>query len=317
MKPGAWAEAAQRRDMAGTQMMKIAERLRLPIRHVDKARRNEALPELDAHTLIERLRFFDGLPIDGIFDRGADHETRLAQSANGAIALNGGGGEVLRNFFYLGDRRFSVEQVVQVFYANHDPRVARQPVELARLRFHLGESIAAQLGHGGRLSRTEVEAVYPLFRARFWTARNNAMAARCGHFLTPLLDPPLVRLSIALPLSWKDYGRFEGSLIARLDPLLADFPLSYGYTPRQGPGAAYVARMWLQHHRPPWLRARTVLLKRLIGRLPAPSAPPQAARLLPGARRIDELLDLRRLVDEDQVARALTLEQLVRSYGVG
>ena len=29
MKPGAWAEAAQRRDMAGTQMMKIAERLRL------------------------------------------------------------------------------------------------------------------------------------------------------------------------------------------------------------------------------------------------------------------------------------------------
>lgn len=295
----------------------IAGRLGLEMHHVDKSARNQALPALTAHTLEARLRFFDGLPIDGIFDRGADCETRLAQSAGGSIALNGGGGEVLRNFFYLSNRPYSVRQIVQTFYGNHDPRVARNPGDLAGYLDYLGGSIARQIGHGGRLSRPELEAVYPLFRGRFWTGRNNVMAARCGHFLTPLLDPALVRLSLALPLAWKDYGRFEGRLIARLDPLLADLPLSYGFTPRQGPGRAYAARMWLEHRRPPWLRARTVWLKRLAGRLPPPVASEEILRLLPGHRRTEDLVDTGRLVDEGQLERTLTLEYLVRRHAIG
>ena len=294
----------------------IAQRLGLPMRHVDKGALDATLPPLDEAALDERLRFFDGLPIDGIFDRGADRETRIDQSAGGTIALNGGGGEVLRNFFYLSDRRYSVRQIVQTFYGNHDPGVARRPGDLARYLDYLDASIARQLGHGGRLSRTEVEAVYPLFRGRFWTARNNVMAARCGHFLTPLLDPPLVRLSLSLPLAWKDYGRFEGRLIARLDPLLADLPLSYGFTPRQGPDRAYAARMWLEHRRPPWLRARTVRLKRLAGRLPPPSAPQEILQWLPGPLRIAALVDPLRLVDEEQLMRTLTLEYVIRRRGL-
>ncbi|MFO1197187.1 MAG: hypothetical protein U1E86_09470 [Burkholderiaceae bacterium] len=294
----------------------VARALGVPLHHVDKRALARTLAPLDARTLIERIRFFDGIPTDGVFDRGEDRDTRLRQSAGGAIALNGGGGEVMRNFFYLADRAYTVGQVVQTFYGNHDPAVTRRAADLTSYADALAESISAQIGHGGILARDEVEAVYPLFRARFWTSRNNTLAARCGHFLTPLLDPPLVRLALALPLAWKDYGRFEGRLIAALDPALGALPLSYGFAPVDGPSRSYAAKMWLQHRRPPWLRARTVRLKRLAGRLPAPVACEDARALVTGKRRIDDLIDLARLADSEQLERALTLEVVLREWSI-
>lgn len=294
----------------------VARTLRVALHHVDKRALSKTMPPLDADSLLERSRFFDGIPTDGIFDRGEDRDTRLRQSAAGAIALNGGGGEVMRNFFYLADRPYTVSQVVQTFYGNHDPAVARRPAELGEYRESLAESIGSQLGHGGMLTRNEVEGIYPLFRARFWTSRNNSLAARCGHFLTPLLDPALVRLALSLPLAWKDYGRFEGRLIAALDPILGALPLSYGFAPVDAPSRTYAAKMWLQNRRPPWLRARTVQFKRLAGRLPPPQASDDARKLVGHALRIDELLDLSRLADSAQLERALSLEFLLENWKI-
>ena len=75
--------------------------------------------------------------------------------------------------------------------------------------------------------------------------------------------------------------------------------------------------MWLQHHRPPWLRARTVRMKRMIGRLPAPTACDDARALVSGSRRIDELIDCSRLADNGQLERALTLEVVIRHWSIG
>jgi len=74
--------------------------------------------------------------------------------------------------------------------------------------------------------------------------------------------------------------------------------------------------MWLQHRRPPWLRARTVRLKRLAGRLPAPVACEDARALVTGKRRIDDLIDLARLADSEQLERALTLEVVLREWSI-
>lgn len=233
--------------------------LGLGLRLIDKDaldRAHGGQPDLDAN-----LDFFDGLPIDGILDRGADRATRIAQSAGGALALNGGGGEVLRDFFHLGPAGMRARDLVRVFWGGIDPAALRRPGLLAALDEHLATTIETELGHGGRLSRQEIELVYPLLRGRYWTSRNNSMAARCGHFLTPLLDPQIVRDAARLPLAWKRFGRFEGALIARLAPELGALPLADGHTPARGPALPSRIATTLLDSRPPWLRQASARLR--------------------------------------------------------
>lgn len=245
---------------------RAAQAIGLPLEHVDKEELNRAMPPAGETLFREQSLFFDGLPIDGIFDRGADRQTMIWQNAGGCVALNGGGGEILRNFFYLHDRPFSASQIVQAFYSNWPARVIASTADRRDYRNYLIDSIERSLGATGALSRSQVELIYPLFRVRYWTSRTNSIAVRSGHFLTPLVDPAMVRLSQSLPLAWKDYGRFEAALLARLDPALAAVPLSYGFTPAQGPTLSYRLSMWIQHRRPPWMRAQLPRLKARVRR---------------------------------------------------
>ncbi len=85
--------------------------------------------------------------------------------------LNGGGGEVFRNFFYLPDRTFSVRQILWSFYSRFDPATCTKSFEPERYYRALGDKVRKTLGVvGERLSRLDVERVYPEFSCRFkWT----------------------------------------------------------------------------------------------------------------------------------------------------
>lgn len=282
----------------------IDRALGLGLRAIDKEaleRERGGEPDLDAN-----LDFFDGLPIDGILDRGTDRTTRIAQSAQGALALNGGGGEVLRDFFHLGPAGLRARDLVRVFWGGIDPAAVRRRELLTALDEHLAATIGAELGHGGRLTRQEIELAYPLLRGRYWTSRNNAMAARCGHFLTPLLDPQLVRDAARLPLAWKRHGRFEGALIARLAPDLAALPLADGHTPAQGPGLRQKMITTLLDHRPPWLRQASARLR--AQRSSARSGQDDDDESFP---RMGRLVDPSRLRAPALRARLITLERLL------
>ena len=293
----------------------IARALALDLTTIDKSVMNAAQPTLDAAQIQRNLAFFDGIPTDGIFDRGADRQTRIAQSAGGAIALNGGGGEVLRNFFYLNDRPFTAHDIARVFYSNYPPAAVRRPQDRLAYRDYLAHAMEHQVGQQGLLPRPLVELLYPLFRCRFWTSRNNTLAARCGDFLTPLLDPRLVRAAARIPLAWKNYGRFEAALITRIHPALGQFPLAYGFTPAAGPDRRSRANLWLQHRRPPWLRASTARLKALRAQRTQPLSL-MFPDLVPDSPWLDELLDTTRLIDQDQVLRAATLAVVGRHLGI-
>ncbi|MGB0630942.1 MAG: hypothetical protein ACPGRZ_09620 [Alphaproteobacteria bacterium] len=74
-----------------------------------------------AETIKRNLFSFHGHPPDGVFENGTDWETRLARCSDGKVALNGGGGEIFRNFFYLPNRSFSAREIVWSFYGGFDP----------------------------------------------------------------------------------------------------------------------------------------------------------------------------------------------------
>lgn len=174
-------------------------------------------------------------------------------------------------------------------------------------RDHLVDSIETETGASGSLSRQHVEMIYPLLRGRYWTSRNNSLAARSGHFLTPLLDPQIVKASARLPMHWKDYGKFEAKLIARLNPSLARFPLAYSFSPEQGPPAGYRLKTWLQHQRRPWLRAASVGVKRrLKGATGKPQGSPSPLAMSQESP-LDALLDASKFTDPAQSARFTTL----------
>ncbi len=209
---------------------RIAEGEGFPLKHIDKATGAKLPVDQAAESIARTFNAFDGAPADGIFDNGTDLATRRDRCRTGALMLNGGGGEVFRNFFYLPDRDFTVRDILWSFYSQFDPATATESFDEDAYHARLGEKIKRTIGTtNDRLTRPEVELVYPLFRCRYWMGRNNAVNSRFGSALTPFIDAALIRQTIRVPLKYKNVGRFEGRLITLASPALAAYPSDYGY----------------------------------------------------------------------------------------
>lgn len=292
----------------------VAAALGRPIRVVDKEAVDRGRPAPDVDQLVASALFFDGLPNDGVMDRGSDVETRLAHTADGHIALSGGGGEILRNYFHLPDRRFTARELVTTFYRGFDSRALRQPGAQHGYVERMAQSILRAVAPGetdasGWLDRHQIELAYPLFRCHHWMGVNVSVALRHGAFMTPLIDPVSVTFAHCLPLVWKNVGRFEGMAIARLNPLLGQLPNGYGYRFVDGPDARARWKAWLTRARPVYARPFiNALGRRARRRAVAPAQLAHYRTLLPGEWRLDQHLDVTKLPDTTALGRALAIE---------
>lgn len=292
----------------------VAASAELPLEVIDKSVLEARRAPLDVERMVEGALFFDGLPNDGIHDTGVDRQTRLAQTADGYLGLNGGGGEIFRNYFHLPDRPFRALDIVRTFYRGFDANVFRRRGGLRDYMDRLAASIQRVLGIDDArprptLTREQVELLYPLFRCHHWMGVNNSVALRHGYFATPLLDLGLIRLASRLPLAWKNAGRLEARLVTRLHPGIAMQPSAYGF--RFGDGPDWRARFneWSMCARP--VAARPLIgatRRRLHGTGAAADMIARSRAILPGEWRMDPVLDLARLPDDYAFARALAVE---------
>lgn len=296
----------------------VAASVGAPLAVTDKGTldRGASLPDREA--LVHSARFFDGLPPDGILDRGSDRATRLEQTVGGFLAMNGGGGEIFRNFFHLPERPFRAIDVVRTFYRGFDRSVFRRPRGLRDYQesmvasmehlFRAAEAQATVDSHG-TLARAQVELLYPLFRCHYWMGVNNSIAVRHGYYATPLVDLDAVRLSSRLPLAWKEAGLLEGRLIARLDPVAAAQPSAYGFRFTEDPDRRARGGERAMAMRPPILRPMINAVRRRLHGVGVASADVVKLRqILPGEWRTDTWLDLDKLPDEGALHRAFSLE---------
>jgi len=298
----------------------VARRQRLRVSVIDKARINGDLPQPGLEELVASALFFDALPNDGVIDPGADRQTRKAQSAGGCIALNGGGGEILRNYFHLPDRPFAPRSVVRTFYRQFDQRCLRRPSGLRRYEDRLASSIARSVGGtgpDGRLSRDRVERAYALFRCHYWMGVNNSVAQRSGYFTTPLVDLQLVRIASVLPLRWKNAGALQSRLISMLHPGIASHASSYGFRFSDGPDSRARRLERRMCARPVFVRPLISEVRRRLQRGgPSENLVARYREMLQGEWWLDAVLDLTRLPDEDSFSRALSVELLARGLVV-
>ena len=68
--------------------------------------------------------------------------------------------------------------------------------------------------------------------------KNNRVNNRFGPALTPFIDVNVVPDAVAIPLRYKNSGRFGGRMIALLSPELAAYPSDYGHSFTEDPPLA-------------------------------------------------------------------------------
>jgi hypothetical protein len=298
----------------------IADGEALPLEIVDKEKKRSYDTQEFATVAEKNYLADDGYSWSGIFHNGVETDLRARRVAGDAIALNGGGGEILRNFFYLRDRSYSPREILWSFYSRFDPRTCTPAFDENRYFSGLEAKIDALIGGPHRrLPRPVVEWLYHNFRCRAWDGRVNTINNRFGHAALPFLERRLTDHASAIPIAWKSHGAYEARLIELIDPRLAAYPSVYGHSFSNPPPLRRRVRDLGTYLRPPWLRRYAYRIKHAAERSaewPGYLATAYRNAVLPGGPEIvQRLFRLERVRDPEQFGRILSLEYLLRQFG--
>lgn len=286
--------------------------------HTDKSGKIPVEADRFGDIVARNFHLFDGTPPDGILDDGADVSTRLERCAGGELMLNGGGGEVFRNFFYLFDRAYSTRRFLWSFYNRFDPRLCTTRFDENAYFDRLGTKVRQTAGtEKNVLTRREIEFLYPAFRCRYWMGRNNGANNALGFALTPFIDANIVPEALAAPLNFKNFGRLEGAMIRSISPALAAYDSAYGHNFMGPPPRARKIKDLSTLLRPPELRRFTYRLhKRSRDSWAYYLKPPYIAEILDhDFDHMRRFVEIDQVADSEQFARLCTLEYLFQRVG--
>ncbi len=227
----------------------------LDIDHMDKSFITLPKPEEYKKIVTENFFAMDGFPLEGIFDFGSNLSSRKDRAKNNFMVINGGGGEILRNFFYLPNRQYKVPDIVDSFYSRFTLSQCTQAFDVREYRDNLKKKIMDALSlDREEITRTEVEYIYPAFRLRNWTSKDNNNNTRMGSFITPYISYNVIREALNIPLHYKNHGHFQADLINHISPELAKYPSDYGYAFNAKVAFKYRVKNHLNYCRPTLLR---------------------------------------------------------------
>lgn len=297
--------------------LEISKAYNWPIKHIDKRQFARAHP--DEFKVISERNFhqFDGFTYSGIFDNGADLQTRHERVSEGELYLNGGGGEIYRNFFHLRSRPYNVKEFLWSFYCQFDPRTFTsefcEKQYLDNLKRKIREVLDVQ---EDTLRREQIEFLYPGFRGRFWMGRNLSLDNRFGSALTPFSDLSIVESALTVPVAQKEFGNFEARLIRELSPSLASHQSGYGYNFSRNTPLKKVFQECLTTWRPMMARKYAFRLKNIKKKEFSYYLTDVYLRsvLDTSFPYMSRFVRINRLKDEGQYNRVCTLEYLMQKH---
>jgi len=261
----------------------------------------------------------DGYGNAGIFHNGAETEESARRVLDNTIAINGGGGEIFRNFFYLLDRRYTIREILWSFYSRFNPATCTALFDSESYYSSLERKVTNLLSTDEQwLPRPTVEWLYHSFRCRAWDGKVDSIAGRYGFTAMPYLERSITEQASALPIHWKNHGAYEAELIRRIDSRLAGYRSIYGHDfGRSPPPSRRLSDYWT-YLRPPRLRRYTYRLRHFHRSRDWPGylALPYREAVLPGGIAIlGRLFRLSRVADQESYARILSLEYALRYFG--
>ncbi|MBV8651491.1 MAG: hypothetical protein JO255_08495 [Alphaproteobacteria bacterium] len=293
----------------------------LSLRHVDKTQRRPTPDEIP-DIVARNFHVEDALPWSGIMTSDAENRARLERSAGGALHVNGGGGEIFRNFFRLGDRPATAREFAWAFYCQIDP-AACTPLFSRGLYVDtiVGKVAGVLPDHGRSLPRVAIESLYPNFRCRSWFGRENSINSRFGYSILPFYDHRIVEVGLRVPIPYKYVGNYEAALIRKASPRIAAYGTNYGHdfstdAPLKRTLVERLSYVW-----PPYLRQYHHALKaRLRGNLAAPRIlQPDILRTLidPSLPYMSRFVRLGRIRSLAQLERVYSLEYVFQKLNPG
>jgi hypothetical protein len=296
----------------------IAEGEGFALEIVDKDKQRAYTPREFGPVAHDNFFACDGYTWSGIFTNRAERAQRASRVSGNALALNGGGGEIWRNFFYLPDRTYRPREILWSFYSQFDPEVCTAAFDEEAYFRRLESKLEILIGSYRSLPRPLVEWLYHSFRCRAWDGRINNINNTYGYVALPFLERSVTEHASIIPIGWKNHGAYEAELIRRADPRLASYPSGYGHDFNGPPPLARRLADYGTYLRPPWLRRYAYRLKnrlRSSGKLPEYLCQEYRDAALPdGVRVMTELFRLDRVGDPAQTARILTLEYLINQF---
>ncbi|RMD87653.1 MAG: hypothetical protein D6807_07415, partial [Alphaproteobacteria bacterium] len=296
----------------------VAEAEGLRLRHVDKGKGPTPDGDVFRSVVEAALVHFDGWKNTGLFDNGADVPDRRSRHEDGFLPVNGGLGEIYRNFFSLRDRAYRAEDIVASFYRGFDPLWVRDRSAITAYCDEMALRMREQLDAGTEgLSSLQAQLLYPLFRGRFWTAREAEINQHFGPMSFPFLEHRLINRAAQVPVPLKDYGRLQAAMITALSPRLAALPTGYGFTFDSPPGWRYRLDTWSTLMRPIWLRRHIRILRR---RRQGWRRPPWLAEerlrtvMDPSLPFMRHLFAVEHVNDADTLNRVVTMDYLAQRF---
>jgi hypothetical protein len=286
---------------------------------IDKDDRPIIPAEVFLETAHRNFLATDGYGYAGIFHNGAETEEVARRVLGDAIAIHGGGGEIFRNFFYLPNRGYTINELLWSFYSQFDPAACTAVFDSRSYYRGLERKVMDILGSDEpRLPRPAIEWLYHSFRCRAWNGKVDSISSRYGFTAMPYLERSITEHASALPLRWKNHGAYEAELIRRVDSRLAGYPSIYGHDFSGPPPLSRRLFDYFTYLRPPWLRRYTYRLKyfRRPGDWPGYMASRYRDAVLPGGVTAPRrLFHLDRVGDPLQYTRILSLEYALRQFG--
>jgi asparagine synthase (glutamine-hydrolysing) len=261
----------------------------------------------------------DGYGYAGIFHNGAETEELARRVIGNTIAVNGGGGEIFRNFFYLLEREYTIPEILWSFYGQFNPATCTALFDAKGYYRGLERKVTELFDSDAhRLPRPTVEWLYHNFRCRSWDGKVDTIAGWYGFTAMPYLEKVITEQASALPLHFKIHGAYEAELIRRVDNRLARYPSIYGHDFDQTPPLSRRLSDYWTYLRPPWLRRYTHRLKyfRPPKEWPGYLRRPYQEAVIPGGiTLLRQLFRPDRVADPRQYARILSLEYALRCLG--
>lgn len=211
----------------------VAAGLELGLEHLDTAALSRPPADRFPQIVAEKLAHYDGAGIRGAINDGEEYLWRCRRMASAPLELNGGGGEIYRDFWKIPNRRIPITDFVAkvLEFKNLDKIAASAPrFERAAYRESLAAKLKASLGGASdSMDREQVASLYTILRSSAFAGPTVKEMNLLGHSLLPFAEPRLSLPSYRVPLEHKIYGRLESEMIRRLNPALAAFPSSYGH----------------------------------------------------------------------------------------
>jgi len=286
---------------------------------VDKDKELAVVPSEFGAVASDNFLASDGYTWAGIFTNGAERAQRASRVSGNALALNGGGGEIWRNFFYLPDRAYRPREILWSFYSQFDPKTCTSAFDQEAYFRWLEYKLDELLGLSFRLlPRPLVEWLYHSFRCRAWDGRVNNINNTYGHVALPFLERGVTDHASVIPIAWKNHGALEAELVRRADPRLASYPSGYGHDFSRPPPLARRLVDYGTYLRRPWSRRYAYRVKnrfRHSRKFPEYLRQEYVDAALPGGPQImNKLFYIDRVTDHAQKARILSLEYLLRQF---